>query len=361
MTEAIDFLVRRDDFRTTRLHTPDPASLEISDGEALLRVDHFALTANNVTYAAAGDMLDYWRFFPAPEGWGRIPVWGFADVVASRAEGVAVGSRFYGYYPMSTHLRVQPTHVNAAGFIDGAEHRSPMAPAYNQYRDVAADPGYLADDEPSQMILQPLFTTAFLIDDALAESDFFGARRVVLSSASSKTAFGTAFQLARRDGIEVIGLTSPGNVAFVEGLGCYAQVVAYGDIARLDASQPTIYVDMAGNGSVRGAVHHHFGDQLVHSLTVGMTHWEHGKAEENLPGPEPTFFFAPTRVQKRIADWGGEGFQQRCGEAFAAFRKLTGKALRIVRGGRADLERVYLDMVDGRAPADEGHILSLHE
>jgi hypothetical protein len=361
MTEALDFLVRRDDFRNTRFDTPDPSTLEISDGEALLRVDHFALTANNVTYAAAGDMLDYWRFFPAPEGWGRIPVWGFADVVASRAPGVSEGSRFYGYYPMSTHLRVRPTRPNASGFIDGAEHRSAMAATYNLYRDVAADPGYLADDEPSQMILQPLFTTGFLIDDALAESDFFGARRVVLSSASSKTAFGTAFQIAQRDGIEVIGLTSPGNVGFVEGLGCYAQVVPYGDITSLDASEPAIYVDMAGNGALRGAVHHHFGDRLVHSLTVGMTHWEQGKAEENLPGAQPTFFFAPTRVQKRIADWGAGGFQQRSGDAFAAFRKLTGKALRIVRGGRDDLERVYLDMVEGRAAADEGHILSLHE
>jgi hypothetical protein len=361
MNDALDFLVRRDDFRQTRFHTPDPASLEIADGEALLRVDHFALTANNVTYAAAGDMLDYWRFFPAEAGWGRIPVWGFGDVVASRAPGVAEGARFYGYYPMSTHLRVQPTNPGAAGFIDGADHRSTMAATYNQYRDVKHDPGYLADDEPSQMILQPLFTTGFLIDDALAESDFFGARRVVLSSASSKTAFSTAFQLAQRDGVEVIGLTSPHNVGFVEGLGCYGHVVAYDDISSLDAGAPAIYVDMAGDGDVLSAVHHHFGDALVHSLTVGMTHWERGKREEGLPGAAPTFFFAPTQVQKRLADWGAGGLQERVGNAFAAFRALSGRALRIVRGGRGDLERVYLDAVEGRTAADEGHILSLHE
>jgi hypothetical protein len=358
--DPIAFEVRRDDFRRTRFVAPDPASLEPGEGEALLRVEHFALTANNVTYAAAGDMLDYWRFFPAEAGWGRIPVWGFGEVVASRAAGVAEGTRLYGYYPMSTHLRVTPVKRSPTGFIDGAEHRRPMAPTYNQYRDVAADPTYLADDEASQMILQPLFTTAFLIDDALAEDAFFCAKRVVLSSASSKTAFGTAFQLAARGGVEVVGLTSPRNVGFVEGLGCYDRALPYDAIATLPADEPVVYVDMAGNGAVRGAVHHHFGASLVHSLTVGLTHWEQTKQEEGLPGAAPTFFFAPTRVGKRIGDWGLDGFWERVGAAFASFRKLTGRALHIVRGGRDDLERVYTETLEGRTPPDEGHVLSLH-
>ena len=361
MPDALDFQVRRDDLRECRFQTPDPAGLAPAEGQALLRVDHFAWTANNVTYAAAGDLLDYWRFFPAEAGWGRIPVWGFGDVVASRAAGVSEGARYYGYYPMSTHLLVSPVRPGCAGFGDGAEHRSPMAAAYNHYRDVANDPGYLADDEPAQMILQPLFTTAFLIDDALAEDAFFGARRVVLSSASSKTAFGTAFQLARRGGVEVVGLTSPGNVAFVEGLGCYDRVLPYGALDALDGGGPAVYVDVAGDGAVQSAVHHHFGDRLVHSLTVGMTHWERGKREPALPGAAPSFFFAPTRVQKRLADWGAEGFSQRVGEAFSAYRELCGRALRVVRGARGDVERVYRSTLEGRTAPDEAHVLSLHE
>jgi hypothetical protein len=70
-----------------------------------------------------------------------------------------------------------------------------------------------------QALLRPLFITSWLIDDFLADNDFFGARVMLLSSASSKTAYGTAFQLAQRDGIEVVGLTSPGNVAFCESPG----------------------------------------------------------------------------------------------------------------------------------------------
>src|SRR5262245_13717373 len=211
MHDAVDFLVRRDDLRTTRFAAPAPDRLDPADGQVLLRVDEFAFTANNITYAAAGDLLSYWNFFPTEPGWGRVPVWGFADAVASRCAGVREGARFYGYYPMSTHLAVEPVKVSDAGFVDGAAHRAAMAPVYNQYRAAIADPG--AGGEEAQMLLQPLFITAFLIDDYLADHGFFGARRVVLSSASSKTAFGLAHQLAERNGIEVVGLTSPRNAA----------------------------------------------------------------------------------------------------------------------------------------------------
>jgi hypothetical protein len=359
MTEAVDFLVRRDDLRTTRLAAGDAAGLAPGAGQALLRVDHFAFTANNITYAVAGDWMSYWNFFPAEPGWGRVPVWGFADAVASRCAGVSEGARFYGYYPMSTHLVVEPVHASAASFIDGAAHRQPMAGAYNQYRNVAADPSLTAGGEDAQMLLQPLFVTAFLIDDYLAENAFFGARTAVLSSASSKTAIGLAFQLAQRGSVEVVGLTSPRNTAFVTGLGCYHRVLSYGELPALDANRPALFVDMAGNGAVQSAVHHHFGANLVHSSSVGMTHWERAKRESGLPGAAPTFFFAPTQLRKRFTDWGPAGFAERIGTAFGAFRSLAQRALRVVRGGRGDVERVYREMLEGRAAPDEGHVLTL--
>ena len=213
---SVSFEVRRDDLRDCRLVegpeiTPEP-------GEVVLRVDRFALTANNVTYAVAGESMSYWNFFPAEGGWGRIPVWGFADVAESRCDGIREGERFYGYYPMSTHLLVRPEAVKPSSFIDAMPNRAPLPAAYNQYRAVAHDRAYTAEGEAAQMILQPLFTTSFLIDDFLADNDFFGARRVVLASASSKTAYGLAFLLARRQGCEVVGLTSRANAAFV-GMG----------------------------------------------------------------------------------------------------------------------------------------------
>ena len=356
--QAIDFHVERVKLPSCRFRcgpVPEPAA-----GQALLRVDAFAFTANNVTYAVAGDMMSYWDFFPAEPGWGRVPVWGFGDVIASRCEDVKEGSRVFGYLPMSTHLLVEPDRIANGSFVDGSEHRRALPPVYNQYISTAQDPGYSAAHEDEQMLLRPLFMTAFMLDDFLAADAFFGARAVVLSSASSKTAFGLAFLLHKRAGVEVIGLTSAGNVAFVEGLGCYDRVVTYDRVASLPADLPAAFVDMAGNGAVVSAVHHHFRDNLKHSAIVGLTHWGQRASADDLPGAAPALFFAPTQIQKRSREWGPEGLQQRYGAAWTDFLGFTQKRLRVVHGrGEADVERVYLETLAGKVSPDEGHILSL--
>ena len=196
---ALDFIVRRDDLHSCKLvNAPGVDAVPLQPGRALMRVDKFAFTSNNVTYAAFGEAMSYWNFFPAPQAWGRIPVWGFGDVIASAHDALKPGERFYGYFPMSTHLVVQPERAGAAGFSDGAAQRQALHPVYNQYARTSADPAYDAGREDEQMLLKPLFATSFLIDDFLADNAFFGAQAVLLSSASSKTAYGTAFQLARR-------------------------------------------------------------------------------------------------------------------------------------------------------------------
>jgi hypothetical protein len=159
------------------------------------------LTSNNITYAAFGEAMKYWDFYPTGDtAWGTIPVWGFAKVVESRAEGVAVGERCYGYWPMGRYVVVQPVRVGKHGFSDGAAHRAERAAVYNRIERCAADPGYSAALEPQQALLKPLFITSFLIDDFLTDAQCFGAQQVLLSSASSKTAYGTAFCLALRRG-----------------------------------------------------------------------------------------------------------------------------------------------------------------
>jgi hypothetical protein len=358
--EVLDFLVRRDDIRRTSVvRTPMPA---LADGQVLLKVDAFAFTANNVTYAVFGEMMRYWDFFPAPEGWGRVPVWGFADVVASRHPAVAAGERFYGYLPMSSHLVVQPDRATEGGFVDGAPHRQALPAVYNHYARTTTDPGYDARHEDAQMLLRPLFMTSFLIDDFLAEQDFHGARAIALTSASSKTAIGLAFLLAERAGrsYEVIGLTSAGNAAFVTGLGHYDRVVPYDARDGIPNDRPSVLVDMAGNGAVRDAVHRRCGDQLRYSCAVGGTHWGQMAPAMDLPGAAPTFFFAPDRVRQRSEDWGMSGLQARMGAAWKRFLGPLARWMTVRRGsGSADAERVYLAMVDGRSDPAEGHILSL--
>src|SRR5205814_4071662 len=128
---AQHFLVQRKDLRQTRFaDTP----LALAPNEVLLEVDKFALTANNITYAVFGDAMQYWNFFPLPkelDGWGRVPVWGFARVVESKHPDINADERVYGYFPMSTHLVVQPDRVTPEQFMDASKHRRPLATPYH--------------------------------------------------------------------------------------------------------------------------------------------------------------------------------------------------------------------------------------
>jgi hypothetical protein len=302
------FQVQRSQLRNSRLVSdPDaPESRPLAEGEARLRIDSFALTSNNITYAAFGEAMKYWDFYPTGDvAWGTIPVWGFAEVVESRAEGVAVGERCYGYWPMGRYAVVQPVRVGKHGFSDGAAHRAERAAVYNRIERCAADPGYSAALEPQQALLKPLFITSFLIDDFLADAKGFGAQQVLLSSASSKTAYGTAFCLALRRGqpgaARIVGLTSAGNLAFCRSLGCYDEVRTYDTLGAMDRATPSVYVDFAGNAALRRSIHEHFGEALRYSCSVGGTHWDELGGGRDLPGPKPTLFFAPAQIAKRSA------------------------------------------------------------
>jgi len=199
----MDYLIKRDDLRDC--HWADAPVTDLADGMARLRVDAFALTANNVTYATFGEAMEYWKFFPAgsPE-FGRVPVWGFATVIESKAEGVDAGSRVYGYLPVSDTFDVQPVRVGKESFLDGAPHRQGLAPIYNTYVLTAADPTYDPAFEAQQMLFRPLFTTGWMIDDCLMETGDPVPETVVISSASSKTAMalaGRQHARARPDGL----------------------------------------------------------------------------------------------------------------------------------------------------------------
>ncbi|HYR96483.1 MAG TPA: DUF2855 family protein [Candidatus Binatus sp.] len=362
-SETTDFLVDRSDLRRcTTKHGPSPDDVALAPGQLLLGIDAFALTANNVTYAVFGDAMAYWQFFPSEGEWGRVPVWGFADVVRSRHDAVPDGERVYGYFPMSTHLVVQADRVTDASFVDASPHRQPLPPVYNQYTRVAHDPSYERPHENLQMLFRPLFTTAFLLDDLLADRDFFSAGTVLLGSASSKTALALAFLLSRnrRSRCRVVGLTSPAHARFAERVGVYDRVVPYGEIGSLPADAPAVLVDMAGSGQVLAAVHEHFRERLKSSCLVGATHWEAPRPSEALPGPKPEFFFAPDRVRQRTRDWGAEGFQARVGASWREFVPAAESWVTVVRrSGAAAVEEAYRDVLDGRATPDRGYVLSL--
>lgn len=362
--------VRQDQLATTR--TVDAPDAPLAPGQVRVRVDHFAFTANNITYAAFGAAMQYWQFYPvAPDAdgtaWGCIPVWGFGRVVQSLHPGVAVGERLYGYWPMASHAVLSPVKLSAAALSDGAPHRAGLHAVYNQVQRVSADPFYTADSEAAQALLRPLFLTAWLIDDFLADNGFFGTTDagarglMLLSSASSKTAIATAAQLAKRPEVEVIGLTSAGNVAFCQSLGIYSRVLAYDGLDALPADAPAVYVDFAGSGPLRLAIHSRF-SRLAYSCSIGGTHVDQLGGARDLPGPKPTLFFAPAQVKKRHADWGAATFGQRLVGAWHSYRQQVSAAnppWLVVQQhrGAAAVQAAYAEVLAGRGDPRLGHML----
>ena len=320
----------------------------LAPGEALFRVERFALTANNMTYAAHGVDMNYWGFYPAPEGFGIVPVWGFGVVTESRAEGLAVGARFYGYWPMASHAVLVPGKIGPRGFVDTAAHRQGLAQIYNGYVTASADFG----PEPVQALFRPLYTTSFVLGLMLADSP---ADALILASASSKTALGLA-QTAR-GGKRIIGLTSAANRAFVEATGYYDEVIDYADVAALAAGGGTAaLVDFSGNGAVRHAVHTALGARLIESHVVGDTHWDAANSNA-LPGVQAQLFFAPTVIAERIGQWGAEAFEVRLAAAWTGFMASMAW-LRVVEGADADVVAAHWrDLAAGRIDPAAGVVL----
>lgn len=363
---TIDFLVRKDQFSQIELcETPD---IPLKEAQVRLGVEQFALTSNNITYAAFGEAMNYWSFYPAADGWGRIPVWGFASVVESRHRDIQVGEKFYGYYPMSTSVVLQPHRVSPTGFMDGAEYRAALHAVYNSYTRCSTDPFYNCEAEDVQALLRPLFITSWLIDDFLADNEFFGATDsgtglMLLSSASSKTAYGTAFQLVQRNGIEVVGLTSPANLEFCRSLGCYHRVLSYDQLDQMAADAACIYIDFAGNADLRKNIHTRFA-KLKYSSSIGGTHVEQLGGAKDLPGPRATLFFAPAQIKKRSSEWGADVLGQRLLHSWQEFVGIVcdpAAPWLIVEHhtGSEAVKAAYLAVLDGHGNPRLGHMLSL--
>lgn len=281
-------------------------------------------------------------------------------MIASKHPDLAEGERLFGYFPMATHLMIEAANVTKRGLRDAAAHRQGVAPVYNAYARVTGDPAFAGQQGNYQALLRPLFMLSFLVDDHLAESKFYGARRVLLSSASSKTAFGLAHLLHRRGDIEVIGLTSAANSGFVNSLGCYDEVVTYERVASLPADAPVVFVDMAGNSGLREKLHRHFGDHMKYSARIGLTHRSSSPDEPELPGARPKWFFAPDQIRKRAKEWGPGGIDARFGAAWSDFAPTLDRRLQVVSGrGPPAVTQIYLDTLQGRIPPEQGHMLSL--
>jgi hypothetical protein len=345
--------IDRNDIRTHRF--VDSATTPLKDGEVRLSIENFALTSNNISYALGGDFLDYWGFFPAEAGWGRLPAMGYGIVTESKNDAIPVGGRYFGFFPVGKEHVVHAERTSG-GFVDIAPHREKHAMAYRAFDKVSDTP---APDDNAILLLRGLFVTSYLAEDFLFENAMFGAGQIVVSSASSKTAIAFAHRVRARGNTHCIALTSSSNVAFVEKVNLYDEVATYDSLEDLADWAPTVFVDMAGNTDVISRVHHHFGESLMYSCRIGATHWEQNGSLKGIPGPAPTFFFAPSQLAKRGKEWGRDELNSRMNSALADFTTDSHRWMDIQEThGAAAVAAAYNELVSGKISPETGHILS---
>jgi hypothetical protein len=358
----------KNDLSKTRIvQTKNP---EIEAEEISVSIESFAFTSNNVTYGVAGNTIGYWQFFKTTEDanneWGCIPVWGFAKIIKSNVDELIVGERLFGYFPPGDILNLKPIKVTNQGFADGKEHRKDLPAVYNNYLRLSGDANYDSSIDNIRSLLFPLHITSFCICDALQDEAYFGADQIIIVSASSKTAIGLAQGLKETSNApSIIGLTSQKNLDFVKNLGCYDEVITYDHLSNVNFNLKSVMVDMAGSREILGTLHSSLADNMLKCLTVGMTHWDNEVTAEDALGQamlreRTEFFFAPAHIQKRVTDWGYEGYNQKTNDFMKARSNQSIDWMQVKKiNGLKNFISTYEKFVSGDINPNEGIIVEL--
>ena len=360
----------KNDLSKTRIvQTKNP---EIEAEEISVSIESFAFTSNNVTYGVAGNTIGYWQFFKTTEDanneWGCIPVWGFAKIIKSNVDELIVGERLFGYFPPGDILNLKPIKVTNQGFADGKEHRKDLPAVYNNYLRLSGDANYDSSIDNIRSLLFPLHITSFCICDALQDEAYFGADQIIIVSASSKTAIGLAQGLKETSSaLSIIGLTSQKNLGFVKNLGCYDEVITYDHLSNVNFNLKSVMIDMAGSREILGTLHGSLADNMLKCLTVGMTHWDNEVTAEDALGQamlreRTEFFFAPAHIQKRVKDWGYEGYNQKINEFMKTRSNQSTDWMQVKKIiGLEDFISMYEKFVGGDINPNEGIIVELSD
>ena len=173
---------------------------------------------------------------------------------------------------------------------------------YNQIIRCSADPQYTPSSigEDLTMLYRPLFWTSYWCEDWIHSSNYrAGVSHILISSASSKTAFCLAYLIGKRirrgeinRNTKIIGLTSKGNVDFTNRLELYHEVLDYDSFTsahHLQGGEDTrwLYVDVAGNANLNKRIYAHFASpytgKLAAIITLGLTNIQPSTANNSAP------------------------------------------------------------------------------
>jgi hypothetical protein len=352
MVEQVDVTqiwIEKSQVKNTKIVQSQIDPSQLGSDQVLLKIDSLGFSANNITYSVFGDKMGYWGFFPADDKWGIVPMWGFATVIASNQSDIQVGEKVFGYLPMASHLIITAGKVSASHFFDISEKRKSISPVYDNYVRCATDPGYQANREAWQLNYRPLFMTSFVLDDFVGENlqqSVKPVEQVILTSASSKTAYGAAHLLSKHKtqrnlSYQVVGLTSSNNQDFTESLGCYDLVLSYEDIAQLGEQKSSWVLDFAGNKTLLLKLQKQFADNLGKLVLIGSTdvNAQQDKPDGHL---DSEFFFAPSQVKKRTSEWGQAGFAKQYAQAWQSFAAHINDKVRVAEyTGANAIEALY--------------------
>ncbi len=352
------------------------ADKALEDKAIKVKIEKFAVTSNNITYAVAGDKLGYWQFFPpladakgnngdALSDWGVIPVWGFAIVIESKNDDVEIGERFFGYFPPANHLVMKPSNVTDQVFIESSKHRAHLPVAYNIYRKVIHPSTMSASDilqnENERMLLYPLHVTSYALYDFFEEHDWFGAEQAILLSASSKTSIGLAYGIKdKKSALNQIGVTSIRNVTAVKKLDLYDNVVDYSNLEQIDNTKASVIIDMSGNSEVISQLHHKLEDNMKFCSKVGITHKDSFTNDLFYIKDRTHMFFAPSQIQKKIEENGMQAFDLECTQYLTHSYAQCRSWLEMQEiNGLEGLQELFVDICNGKIAPTKGLIVKM--
>lgn len=335
----------------TTIHLDDDPSA------VLLEIEQFGLSANNITYAILGDRFGYWGFFPGSEGYGIVPVWGFAKVIQSNSPELQVGERVYGYLPMGSHLLVHADRITAAGFSDSHPQRRSISPVYDHYMRCNADPSFSESAMAWILTFRPLFTTSFVLAYTLLDKLSSDQDKVWLTSASSKTAYGTAQILkALKPELRVIGVTSPPQRDFVIRSSCYDEVKTYEEASTGGLENADWVLDFAGDQKRLTDWRIGHQDADAKTILIGATDVQaQGLREKTSVGH---VFFAPDEVRKFTREWGSETFHKRYAHHWLGFVEHFSTLLNAhEHHGPQAIVQLYQQFLEGKIKPTDMHVL----
>lgn len=210
------------------------------------------------------------------------------------------------------------------------------------------------------------------MEDYLYEANYKGLQNMLISSASSKTAFIVAYRMRlRRDlsngalPINIIGLTSRSNLSFTRRLGFYDQVFSYDqvdDVRKVSKLDNCLYIDVSGNQPLNASIAKSIGPKLT--ISLGMTSVEGGNASSftGAGGNQEGFesFFMPEWLAVRLKQLGSKRLKEMQKVVWDQVMDDCRSWIIIdtYRGEEKVLE-AYLKTLKGSVPPDKGQMFSL--